>query len=106
MTEYLLFTCSILLGLAAGVGAHLLARKRLPGAARPGGGDGAMLRTLIDNLPDLIYVKDVDGRFLLANVAVAPHHGREEPDASCSARTTSTSIPRSWRRSITRTSRR
>lgn len=29
-----------------------------------------MLRTLIDNLPDLIYVKDVNGRFLLANAAV------------------------------------
>ena len=29
------------------------------------------LRTLIDNLPDLIYVKDAGGRFVVANVAVA-----------------------------------
>jgi methyl-accepting chemotaxis protein len=33
--------------------------------------EAAMLRTLVDNLPDLIYVKDIEGRFLLANVAVA-----------------------------------
>jgi two-component system sensor histidine kinase/response regulator len=30
-----------------------------------------MLRTLIDNLPDFIYVKDAQCRFLLANVSVA-----------------------------------
>src|SRR6185312_256608 len=35
--------------------------------------------TLIDNLPDLIYVKDVDGRFLLANVAVSRIMGAKSP---------------------------
>lgn len=30
---------------------------------------GAMLRTLIDNLPDTIYVKDSDGRKIIANRA-------------------------------------
>jgi PAS domain S-box-containing protein len=35
----------------------------------------AMLRTLIDNLPDFIYVKDADCRFLVANLAVAEHMG-------------------------------
>lgn len=30
---------------------------------------GAMLRTLIDNLPDIIYVKDPDGRKIIANRA-------------------------------------
>lgn len=30
---------------------------------------GAMLRTLIDNLPDIIYVKDPDGRKVIANRA-------------------------------------
>jgi PAS domain S-box-containing protein len=34
-----------------------------------------MLRTLIDNLPDFIYVKDAECRFLLANAAVAEHMG-------------------------------
>ncbi|HEU4625088.1 MAG TPA: response regulator [Steroidobacteraceae bacterium] len=34
-----------------------------------------MLRTLIDNLPDFIYVKDTECRFLLANLAVARHMG-------------------------------
>src|SRR6185436_4090459 len=28
------------------------------------------LRTLVDNLPDLIYVKDIENRFLLVNTAV------------------------------------
>jgi PAS domain S-box-containing protein len=34
-----------------------------------------MLRALVDNLPDFIYAKDSDCRFLLANVAVARHMG-------------------------------
>jgi methyl-accepting chemotaxis protein len=43
------------------------------------GSEGTMLRTLIDNLPDLIYVKDVGGRFLLANVAVTRIMGAKAP---------------------------
>ena len=39
-----------------------------------------LLRTLIDNLPDLIYVKDVDGRFLLVNEAAAAYIGAATPD--------------------------
>ena len=39
-----------------------------------------LLRTLIDNLPDHIYAKDVDGRFILANVAVARHMGGKKPE--------------------------
>jgi PAS domain S-box-containing protein len=34
-----------------------------------------MLRTLIDNLPDFIYAKDAECRFLLANASVARHMG-------------------------------
>jgi PAS domain S-box-containing protein len=30
-----------------------------------------LLRTLIDNLPDYVYIKDAQGRFVLANLAVA-----------------------------------
>ena len=41
-----------------------------------------LLRTLIDNLPDLIYVKDVNGRFLLVNEAAAAYIGAATPDAA------------------------
>jgi PAS domain S-box-containing protein len=35
----------------------------------------ALLRTVIDNIPDFIYAKDVNGRFLVANIAVARNLG-------------------------------
>jgi len=38
-----------------------------------------MLRTLIDNLPDFIYVKDRESRFLLVNLAAARVLGVEDP---------------------------
>ena len=80
MAEYVVFTSSVTLALAAGaVAGYLYARKRRWGAAAAASSDGAMLRTLIDNLPDLIYVKDVEGRFLLANVAVAHVMGAKSP---------------------------
>src|SRR5262249_21185224 len=34
-----------------------------------------LLRALVDNLPDFIYAKDAECRFLLANAAVARHMG-------------------------------
>jgi len=40
----------------------------------------AMLRTLIDNLPDFIYVKDRESRFLLVNLAAARVLGVEDPE--------------------------
>ena len=79
MTDYWVFASSMIVGAAAGVAAHFLARKRRPGAKSAASGDGAMLRTLIDNLPDLIYVKDADGRFLLANAAIARIMGANSP---------------------------
>lgn len=39
-----------------------------------------MLRTLIDNLPDLIYVKDAQCRFLVVNDAVAQNLATGTPD--------------------------
>ena len=38
-----------------------------------------LLRALIDNLPDCIYVKDTQGRFLAANLAVARMMGAATP---------------------------
>ena len=47
-------------------------RKRAEeGAAR----EQNLLRTLIDNIPDEIYVKDAESRFILYNRAVAEHRG-------------------------------
>ena len=39
-----------------------------------------LLRTLIDNLPDYVYIKDGQGRFVLANLAVARQMGFSSPD--------------------------
>ena len=65
----------------------------------------AVPRTLIDNLPDLIYVKDINGRFLLANNAVARIMGAKTP-SDLLGRMISTFIPRSWQPVITTMSRR
>jgi PAS domain S-box-containing protein len=37
-----------------------------------------LLRTVVDNLPDSIYVKDRDSRFLGCNATVLRHHGIEQ----------------------------
>lgn len=42
--------------------------------------DHNLLRTLIDNLPDCIYVKDADSRFLAANLATARLMGAADPN--------------------------
>lgn len=47
---------------------HALARER------------DLLRTLMDHLPDLVYVKDRDSRYLLGNVAQAQLAGLAHPD--------------------------
>jgi PAS domain S-box-containing protein len=39
-----------------------------------------LLRTLIDTLPDYVYAKDAEGRFIIANVAVARQMGYSSPD--------------------------
>ena len=39
-----------------------------------------LLRSLIDTLPDLIYIKDTEHRFIVANVALARHVGVETSD--------------------------
>jgi two-component system, sensor histidine kinase and response regulator len=39
-----------------------------------------LMRTVIDNIPDSIFVKDSGGRYLLANKAFAKLHGFESPE--------------------------
>ncbi len=39
-----------------------------------------MLRTLIDNIPDSIYIKDTESRFMTGNKAVAQFMGAAKPD--------------------------
>jgi diguanylate cyclase (GGDEF)-like protein/PAS domain S-box-containing protein len=39
-----------------------------------------VLRTVTDNIPDSIFAKDEDGRYLLANKAFATLHGMKSPD--------------------------
>ncbi|NJN37111.1 MAG: PAS domain S-box protein [Nitrospiraceae bacterium] len=40
-----------------------------------------LLRTVIDNLPDHVYVKDIERRFILANIALARFLRTSSPDA-------------------------
>lgn len=40
----------------------------------------SLLRTLIDNIPDLVYVKDRDHRFILANQSLAKLMGAAQPE--------------------------
>jgi len=47
-------------------------RKRMEAALRD---SEARLRQIIDLVPDMIFAKDAEGRFLLANRAVAEHYG-------------------------------
>ncbi|MBN1579600.1 MAG: PAS domain S-box protein [Anaerolineae bacterium] len=42
--------------------------------------DRELLRTVIDNLPDLVYVKDMQGRHLLANTATMHDQGWTQPE--------------------------
>lgn len=40
----------------------------------------SLLRTIVDNLPDLVYAKDHQGRFIVANRAMAELVGANAPD--------------------------
>jgi methyl-accepting chemotaxis protein len=78
MSDYVVYASGMVLVAVIGLAAYLFTRKwqaRKMAAAS----EGAMLRTLVDNLPDLIYVKDVNGRFLLANIAEARIMGAKAP---------------------------
>lgn len=55
---------------------EITARKRAEDALKT---DRAMLRTLIDNIPDYMFVKDREGRFILSNHAHALAAGTSDP---------------------------
>jgi two-component system, sensor histidine kinase and response regulator len=42
--------------------------------------EGRLLRKLIDNMPDRIYVKDAASRWIVANQALATHMGAKNPE--------------------------
>jgi PAS domain S-box-containing protein len=42
--------------------------------------EGGLLRAAIDSVPDHIYVKDIESRFVLANTALARHMGVGRPE--------------------------
>ncbi|CDZ67183.1 C-di-GMP phosphodiesterase A [Neorhizobium galegae bv. orientalis] len=44
------------------------------------GAERALLRAMIDQVPDYLFVKDLEGRFLIVNTAVAHIHGFRDPD--------------------------
>jgi PAS domain S-box-containing protein len=60
-----------------GIGRDITERKQAEEALRA---ERELLRTMIDNIPDYIYVKDVEGRFLVANRGLAKLVGAKEPD--------------------------
>ena len=59
-----------------GVGRRITERKKAEEALDK---ERRMLRTLIDNIPDQIYVKDTESRFVLCNKAIAKFHGMANP---------------------------
>ncbi len=40
-----------------------------------------LLRSLLDNLPDYVFAKDTEGRFVVGNTALARHMGAATPDS-------------------------
>jgi PAS domain S-box-containing protein len=67
--------------LAAALSMWWMRRRRRRATVAPIGDERALMRTLIDLMPDYIYAKDAAGRFVLANQAVAHVMGAQSPDA-------------------------
>ena len=69
----------IAIGAVAGALATWLFARRARGRGSPIADERALMRTLIDLMPDSIYAKDAAGRFVLANKAVARVMGAGSP---------------------------
>ena len=68
-----------LLASAAGLGAVYWSRQTSNKTTRLAQNHDHLLRTLIDTLPDYVYAKDMEGRFIIANLAVARRLGFPSP---------------------------
>jgi len=64
-----------------------------------------MLRMVIDSLPDLIYIKDTQSRFVLANRAIRKYM-TGSPDGALLGFDDSSFYPKSWLAAFATTSRR
>jgi diguanylate cyclase (GGDEF)-like protein/PAS domain S-box-containing protein len=60
---------------------NLLGTEKGPRDHRRDANDQALLRALIDQVPDLLFVKDPESRFVLANNATAHDVGQPSPEA-------------------------
>ena len=69
----------IAIGAVAGALATWLFMRRRIAVGSPIADERALVRTLIDLMPDYIYAKDAAGRFVLANLAVARVMGADSP---------------------------
>jgi len=103
MSDYAVYVLSVCLRLVIGLAAYLFTRKwqaRKIAAAR----EGAMLRTLVDNLPDCLR-EGYQWPFSPGQCRGGAHHGRKGAERLL-GKNDSISIPRNLRLAITRTSRR
>jgi PAS domain S-box-containing protein len=64
---------------AGALATWLFVRRRARGRRSPVGDERALMRTLIDLMPDYIYAKDAAGRFVLTNLANARVMGANSP---------------------------
>jgi len=69
---------ALILGLSALLA---IALRRMSAQHRLVDNERRMLRILIDTIPDYMYVKDLDSKFVVANARLAAHMGFATPDA-------------------------
>jgi PAS domain S-box-containing protein len=76
---WIVLGCIAIGAVAGALATRLFVRRRARGRGSPVGDERALMRTLIDLMPDYIYAKDAAGRFVLANLAVARVMGADSP---------------------------
>jgi len=76
---WIVLGCIAIGAVAGALATWLFVRRRARGRGSPVGDERALMRTLIDLMPDYIYAKDAAGRFVLANLAVARVMGADSP---------------------------
>jgi PAS domain S-box-containing protein len=76
---WIVLGCIAIGAVAGALATWLFVQRRARGRGSPVGDERALMRTLIDLMPDYIYAKDAAGRFVLANLAVARVMGADSP---------------------------